>query len=52
MKEKKEEGIREGREEKKQILEIQILSKQTLQNNDTFKTYRTLVLTPVVSPVQ
>ena len=42
----------EGREEKEQILEIQILSKQTLQDNETLKSYRTLVLTPDVSPVQ
>lgn len=48
----KEEGIREGREEKEQILEIQILSKETLQDNETFKSYGTLVLTPDVSPVQ
>ena len=52
MKERKEEGIREGREEKEQILEIQILSNQTMQYNETLKSYRTLVLTPDVSPVQ
>ena len=48
----KEEGVREGREEKEQILEIQILSKETLQDNETLKSYGTLVLTPDVSPVQ
>ena len=48
----KEEGVREGREEKEPILEIQILSKETLQDNETLKSYGTLVLTPDVSPVQ